>query len=49
MKVGDLVRHRSSNNICLVLDVKESQVFVLHCFSEVKFKGWYGTKYFTKV
>ena len=49
MKVGDLVRHRSSNNICLVLDVGENSVLVIHCFADNNFKSWYGTKYFTKV
>ena len=57
MKVGDLVRHRSSGNICLVLDVKKSEnsvlvedsVLVVHCFGEMKHKGWYGTSYFIKV
>lgn len=49
MKVGDLVRHRSSKNICLVLDIKEEQVLVIHCFADNNFKSWYGIDYFTKV
>ena len=49
MKVGDLVRHRSSDNICLVLGTDGDNVFVVHCFADNNFKSWYGKKYFTKV